>query len=259
MSESTVPHTGIGSVVVFVETDAGAHLGDALASAGVTVQRIDARHDLATDQSRRALGSAHTVVDMTSLDLDAKRQVVSAFDSHAPDDASLVSYALTASTTEIASWSATPERVAGFGFLPPLADVQVLEVAPGLQTGDAALAAAHALVTVLGKEGAVVADGAGLVSARILAPIINEAAFALMEGVASAQDIDTAVRLGVNYPHGPLEWADLIGIDLVYRILRALHDEQGDDRYRPCPLLRKLVLAGWTGRAAGRGFFTYAG
>jgi 3-hydroxybutyryl-CoA dehydrogenase len=170
----------------------------------------------------------------------------------------VLSLALTASTTEIASWSRTPERICGIGFLPPLADARVLEIAPGLQTGAAARNAAERLASGLGKEPAVVADGAGLVGARIVALIINEAAFALMEGVASAEDIDAGVRLGANYPHGPLEWADLIGVDTVYAIIKSLQEELGEDRYRPAPLLRKMVLAGWTGREAGRGFYPYA-
>jgi 3-hydroxybutyryl-CoA dehydrogenase len=257
MSEPQIGNAELGTVAIFVESEIGTQVANALAAAGVTVGTVDVRGDLPIADVQRALADARTVVDMIALDLTAKRNAVATFDSYAPSSAALVSYALTASTTEIASWSTRPERVAGFGFLPPLADVKVLEVAPGLQTGGAALSAAQSLVAALGKESAVVADGAGLVSARILAPIINEAAFALMEGVATAQDIDTAVKLGVNYPHGPLEWADLIGIDLVYSIIRALHAEQGEDRYRPCPLLRKLVLAGWTGQAAGRGFFTY--
>jgi 3-hydroxybutyryl-CoA dehydrogenase len=247
----------LGQTCIFIESARDLELAEALTSAGSAVRRIDLRRDLSTAETREALSDARTVVDMTALDHDAKRAAVSAFNSYAPSTASLVSFALTVSTTEIASWSTSPERVVGFGFLPPLADIKVLEVAPGLQTGEPARVAAQALAAALGKESALVSDGAGLVSARILAPIINEAAFSLMEGVATAQDIDTAVRLGVNYPHGPLEWADLIGVDLVYSIIRALHAEQGDDRYRPCPLLRKMVLAGWTGRAAGRGFFPY--
>jgi 3-hydroxybutyryl-CoA dehydrogenase len=102
-----------------------------------------------------------------------------------------------------------------------------------------------------------VTDGAGLVAPRIVSLIVNEAAHALMEGVASAEDIDSAVRLGANYPHGPLEWADLIGVDQVYAIIRGMAEEFREDRYRPAPLLRKMVSAGWMGRAAGRGFFKY--
>jgi 3-hydroxybutyryl-CoA dehydrogenase len=168
-----------------------------------------------------------------------------------------VTLALTASTTEIGSWSRIPERICGFGYLPPLGDAKILEIAPGLRTGEAAMQATERLIAALDRESAVVSDGAGLVGPRIVSLIINEAAYALMEGVATAQDIDAGVRLGANYPHGPLEWADAIGIDLVYAIIKAMQDEFGEDRYRPAPLLRKMVLAGWTGRAAGRGFYSY--
>jgi 3-hydroxybutyryl-CoA dehydrogenase len=202
-----------------------------------------------------AVAGAELAVE-TATDRVTKQRAIAELDSVAPG-LPIATVAVTASTTEIASWSQTPERICGFGYLPPLGDAKIVEIAPGLRTSEAARQATERLIATLDRESAVVSDGAGLVGPRIVSLIINEAAYALMEGVASAQDIDAGVRLGANYPRGPLEWADAIGIDLVYAIIKAMQDEFGEDRYRPAPLLRKMVLAGWTGRAAGRGYYSY--
>jgi 3-hydroxybutyryl-CoA dehydrogenase len=141
--------------------------------------------------------------------------------------------------------------------VPPLEAGGMMEVAAGLQTSPEALAAAQAFWSSIGLKAAVVADGTGLVRARIVCALVNEAATALMEGVASAADIDTAMKLGTNYPRGPLEWGDLIGLDVVLGVMRGLHEDFGEDRYRPCPLLVRYVQAGRLGRKTGRGFFEY--
>ncbi len=254
---------GLKSVAVIADSFLGRELAATLAASGGDVRLfgLDQR-DGAAGNARSVAGLADAVagaellVDATTWPLERKREVITQLDELAPE-VPIAAIALTASTTEIGSWSLTPERICGFGYLPPLGDAKILEIAPGLRTCDAARQTTERLVAALDREAAVVADGAGLVGPRIVSLIINEAAYALMEGVASAQDIDAGVRLGANYPHGPLEWADQIGIDLVYAIIKAMQDEFGEDRYRPAPLLRKMVLAGWTGRAAGRGFYTY--
>jgi 3-hydroxybutyryl-CoA dehydrogenase len=172
--------------------------------------------------------------------------------------AALYVSALACSTTEAASWADRPERVVGWGALPPLAAGGAVELAGALQTGPEVLAAAETFWQVLGLGTFRVADGAGLVRARIVCALVNEAATALADGVASPADIDTAMRLGTNYPRGPLAWGDLIGLDVVLGVMRGLQDEFGEDRYRPCPLLARYVLAGRLGQKSGRGFFEYS-
>ncbi len=251
------------SVAVIADSSLGRELAVVLAAGGTDVRVFGLEgHGGSVGNARDvagladAVGGAELILDAATWPRERKRDMIVQLDdlvSQAP----IASVALTVSTTEIASWSRTPERICGFGYLPPLADAKIIEIAPGLRTGDAAKQATERLIAALDRESAVVSDGAGLVAPRVVSLIINEAAYALMEGVASAEDIDAGVRLGANYPHGPLEWADAIGIDLVYAIIKAMQDEFGEDRYRPAPLLRKMVLAGWTGRAAGRGFYSY--
>lgn len=197
------------------------------------------------------------VVDTLAHGSDEKRWLVEAIDAAAPEAALVLSSCIRWSTTTLASWSRRPERIVGFATFHPLARRNVIELARGLDTGDEAMAAAGALVECLGKESAVVKDAPGLVFPRILSLIINEAARSLDEGVATAEEIDVALRLGTNYPQGPLRWADEIGLDEVLAVLEGLLEETGDDRYRPAPLLRKMVASGRLGESAGRGFYRH--
>lgn len=167
-------------------------------------------------------------------------------------------YAPRRSVSELAAAYPHPERVVGLDFLEGgLAPGRLVQVAPGLRTEPGATAVLEEALAALGVVTERVADYGGLVLRRVLFMVINEAVWALMEGVASREDIDTAMKLGTGYPSGPLEWADAIGLDRVYEGLRGLHEEYGDDRYRPCPLLRKMVAAGLTGRRAGAGFYPH--
>jgi 3-hydroxybutyryl-CoA dehydrogenase len=160
-------------------------------------------------------------------------------------------------TTQLASWVKKPERIVGFATFFPLKDRKLVELAPGLKTAETSLEQAEQLFKSLGKETVRVKDTAGLTFPRILSLIINEAARSLEEGVARAEEIDIAMRLGVNYPQGPLRWADQIGLEEVLAVLEGLERETGDDRYRPAPLLKKLVTAGFLGETSGRGFYSY--
>ncbi len=150
-----------------------------------------------------------------------------------------------------------PERVIGFATFYPLKDRKLIELAMGMRSAQDAPRRAEDFFKSLGKETVQVKDTAGLTFPRIVSLIVNEAARALEEGVASAEEIDIAMRLGVNYPQGPLKWADQIGLDEVLAVLDGLQRETGEDRYRPAPLLRKLVTAGFLGEIAGRGFYCY--
>jgi 3-hydroxybutyryl-CoA dehydrogenase len=183
----------------------------------------------------------------------AKRRLVELLDG-AP---ALYVSALACGVTEAASWSSRPERVVGWGALPPLRAGGTIELAVGLQAGPEAPAAAQAFWQGLSLQCTQVGDGAGLVRARIVCALVNEAATALADGVATPADIDTAMKLGTNYPYGPLAWGDLIGLDVVLGVMRGLQEEFGEDRYRPCPLLVRYVLSGRLGRKAGHGFFEY--
>lgn len=202
-------------------------------------------------------GDADVVIDVHNESCEAKQELMLSLAQAVPLDALVLSSVLPASATQAAAWMANPERVVGFGLLPPIAPGGVVELARALQTGDESVAEAEKFWQGLGHEPVWVADGPGLVRARIVCSLINEAVSALMEGVASVEDIDQAMRLGTNYPFGPLEWADVIGLDTVLGVMTGLFEEWGDDRYRPSPLLKRMVLAGRLGQKSGRGFYRY--
>jgi 3-hydroxybutyryl-CoA dehydrogenase len=200
--------------------------------------------------------SASIIVDTMAGGESEKRDLIKKIDSASPSAIVLTS-CLGFSTTRIASWAGRPERVVGFAAFYPFKDKKVVELGKGLRTDEAAVAEAEQFFRSFGKEPTRVKDAPGLVFPRILSLIVNEAARALDEGVAQAAEIDTAMKLGVNYPEGPLRWADRAGLDEVLAVLEGLHTETGDDRYRPAPLLKKMVLAGLLGEAAGKGFYEY--
>jgi 3-hydroxybutyryl-CoA dehydrogenase len=214
-----------------------------------------------------ALHSGYAMPDAAGVDVAielhnesaaAKEELLAALSAFIPPDALLLTSALATSTTQAAAWVPKPGRVVGFGILPPLRkEGGMIELAMGLQTAVSSLQKAQKFVEGLGYETAVVADGPGLVRARTVCCLINEAASALLEGVATPADIDQAMKLGTNYPYGPLEWADYLGLDTVLGVMNGLFSEWGEDRYRPSPLLKRMVLAGKYGRKSGEGFFKY--
>ena len=201
---------------------------------------------------------ADLVVEAVPELAELKYTLFEELDQVAGADTILASNTSSISITEIAARTGRADRVIGMHFMNPVPVMQLVEVIRGLATSDETTERTVALAEELGKTPVEVNDFPGFVSNRVLMPMINEAVFALMEGVADAGAIDTVMKLGMNHPMGPLALADLIGLDTCLNILEVLHRELGDDRYRPCPLLRKYVAAGWLGRKSGRGFHVYA-
>ena len=188
---------------------------------------------------------------------DAKEQVLSAIDADAPAETILASNTSSISITRLASATRRPDRVIGMHFVNPAPVMKLVEVIRGLATSDETYATVVDLVRGLGKTPITVKDSPGFVLNRLLIPMINEACYLLMEGIAGREDIDAAMRVGANHPMGPLALADLVGVDICLAIMEVLHRELGDDKYRPCPLLQQMVSSGHLGRKAGRGFYAY--
>jgi len=201
---------------------------------------------------------ADLVVEAIVERLDAKVDLLAELDRRAPAHTILASNTSSISITRLGAATGRPDRVIGMHFMNPAPVMALVEVIRGLATSDATTDAVVALVERLGKTPVRVDDSAGFALNRLLIPMINEAAFLLMEGVAARDDIDTVMRLGANHPMGPLALADLIGLDTCLAIMEVLHRELGDDKYRPCPLLRRMVAAGHVGRKSGRGFYSYS-
>lgn len=186
-----------------------------------------------------------------------KTQVLEILEKTCQPDALLASNTSSISITRLASVLQKPERFLGMHFMNPVPVMELVEVIRGAATSDAACETTLALAQQLGKQTTIAHDYPGFISNRILMPMINEAFFALMEGVGSAEDIDRTMTLGMRHPIGPLALADLIGLETCLSILEILHAELGDPKYRPCPLLRRYVAAQWLGRKSGRGVFEY--
>jgi len=197
------------------------------------------------------------VIEAVSEDMALKRRLFEQLDGLAPATAVLASNTSSISITELAAATKRPDRVIGMHFMNPVPVMPLVEIIRGLATSDATYALTEDLTQRLGKTPVEVRDSPGFVSNRILMPMINEAAYCLMEGVASREAIDAVMKLGMSHPLGPLALADLIGLDTCLSIMEVLHAGLGDSKYRPCPLLRRMVAAGWLGRKSGRGFFEY--
>ena len=212
---------------------------------------------LSTSTDLGAVSTATVVIEAATENVELKFKIFGELDGLAGAGAILASNTSSISITEIAAKTKRPELVIGMHFMNPVPVMQLIEIIRGLATSDATLAHTVALSKALGKTPVEANDYPGFIANRVLLPMINEAVFCVMEGVGTPEAVDTVMKLGMNHPMGPLALADLIGLDTCLAILEVLHTGLGDPKYRPCPLLRKYVAAGWLGRKSGRGFYTY--
>ena len=212
---------------------------------------------LRTTETLEAAREADLVVEAVVENMAVKADIFKQLDALAPAHAILASNTSSLPITEIAAVTRRPDKVIGMHFMNPVPVMKLVEVIRGLATSDDTFATVKQTAESLGKTAVEVNDFPGFVSNRVLMPMINEAIYCVYEGVAEPAAIDEVMKLGMNHPMGPLALADFIGLDTCLSIMEVLHEGFGDDKYRPCPLLRKYVKAGWLGRKSGRGFYVY--
>ncbi len=244
-------------------------LEKALATIGKNMDRQIKKGKLSEDDKQAALdrittatsldgaSSAELVIEAASEQADLKFDVFRQLDRIAPAGAILATNTSSISITEIAAHTERPDKVIGMHFMNPVPMMQLVEIIRGLGTSGETTATVMETASGLGKTPVEVNDYPGFVANRILMPMINEAVYCVMEGVATPEDVDTVMKLGMNHPMGPLALADLIGLDVCLFILAVMHEGLGDPKYRPCPLLRKMVASGRLGRKSGQGFHDY--
>jgi 3-hydroxybutyryl-CoA dehydrogenase len=234
-----------------------------------SLQRDVDKERLKEEEKRAVVGRIRTTTELSEFadaafvieaiteNLEAKRELFRALDSATNRDCVLASNTSSISITKLGAATSRPDKVIGMHFMNPVPVMKLVEVIRGIATSDDTWARTRELSERMEKTALECNDSPGFVSNRVLMPMINEAVFALHEGVASRESIDGIMKLGMNHPMGPLTLADFIGLDVCLAILNVLHEELGDPKYRPCPLLRKYVDAGWLGRKSGRGFYEY--
>jgi 3-hydroxybutyryl-CoA dehydrogenase len=231
-----------------------------------SLAKLVERGKIEADAAESALGRIATAaepapadiaIEAATEDVDLKLRIFGDLDRAAGDGAVLASNTSSIPITRLAAATSRPERVVGMHFMNPVPLMPLVELIRGLETSDEAAGAVRAAAERMGKTVAESRDYPGFIANRILLPMINEAVYCLMEGVGDRESIDTVMRLGMSHPMGPLQLADLIGLDTCLAIMEVLHDGLGDSKYRPCPLLRSYVEAGRLGRKSGRGFYEY--
>jgi 3-hydroxybutyryl-CoA dehydrogenase len=245
---------------------APAQLDRALQGIEQSLEKLVARERVAADVAESALGrieragepvEADLAIEAATEDVDLKLRIFRELDAAAGEGAMLASNTSSIPITQLAAVTSRPQRVVGMHFMNPVPLMPLVELIRGLDTADETASYVRAAAERMGKTVAEATDRPGFISNRILVPMINEAVYCLMEGVGDRESIDTVMKLGMNHPMGPLTLADLIGLDTCLAIMEVLHEGLGDDKYRPCPLLRTYVEAGRLGRKSGRGFYEY--
>ena len=234
-----------------------------------SLERLASKGKIADAEASEALGRIRGVVPLEELkgcervieclpeELDLKQEILEKLDGILNDDAIIATNTSSLSVTKLASFVSRPGHFVGMHFFNPVPAMKLVEIVRGMRTNDSTVAAVRGMAEKLGKAPIDVKDSPGFVVNRVLFPMINEAAFALQEGVTTPEGIDECMKLGCNHPLGPLALADLVGLDVVYAILDSLYREYGEPRYAPCLEIKKRVEAGYLGRKAGRGFYTY--
>ncbi len=260
---------GAGSDVTLVDVRAEG-LVQAIESLRTTLNRLVEREKLSSSNATDLLARISTSTELSEAAktadfaieavferLDIKTELITQLDEHLPEGAIIATNTSSLSVTRLAATSNRPEKVVGMHFFNPAPVMPLVEIVRGLQTSDETTLTVEALARAIGKSPVVIHDAPGFVGNRILLPMINEAIFTLAEGVAGRDAIDQVMKLGMGHPMGPLQLADLIGLDVCLDILEVLHRDLGDDKYRPAPLLRTMCAAGWFGKKSGRGFYDY--